>query len=160
MRAHQAWPLAAVIVAGLAGRSTGGEIPAAVKAALAKADSWDLYSLDPEQRKDPPKVAFHDWRVLGKTTVTDADTRQRLLAALEKGARENDGTVAGCFNPRHGIRVKSGDKTIDLVICFECYSAAIYAGDEKTGSFLTTRSPQPELNKVLTAAKVPLPKDR
>jgi len=160
MRRHHVWLSAVVVTLSLTGCSTGGEIPADVKAALEKADSWELYSLDPEQRKDPPKVAFHDWRVLGKTTVQDADARKRLLAALEKGAKENDGTVAGCFNPRHGIRVKSGDKTIDLVICFECYSAAIYTGDEKTGSFLTTRSPQPELNKVLTAAKVPLPKDR
>jgi hypothetical protein len=160
MRTQHAWRTAVVLVLGLAGRSSGAEIPADVRSALAKADSWELYSLDPEQRKDPPKATFHDWRVLGKTTIKDADTRKRLLVALEKGAKDNDGTVAGCFNPRHGIRVKSGDKTIDLVICFECYSAAIYTGDEKTGSFLTTRSPQPALNKVLTDAKVPLAKDR
>src|SRR5437667_296107 len=116
MSDQRAWLLMVVIALGLTGRSTAGEIPAKVKAALKKADSWELYSLDPEQRKEPPKVAFHDWRVLGKTTVTDADTRKRLVAALEKGAKENDGTVAACFNPRHGIRIKSGDNTIDLVI--------------------------------------------
>ena len=160
MRVHRAWLSAVVLALGLAGCSAAAEIPAEVKAALAKADSWELYSLDPEQRKDPPKVAFHDWRVLGKTTVKDADTRTRLLAALEKGAKENDGTVADCFNPRHGIRVKAGDKTIDLVICFECYQTAIYTGEEKTGGYKTARSPQPVLNKVLTDARVPLPKDR
>jgi hypothetical protein len=154
------WLLAAAIVVGLTGRSTGDEIPAEVKAALEKADSWELYSLDPEQRKDPPKVAFHEWRVLGKTTVKDADTRKRLLAALEMGAKTNDGTVADCFNPRHGVRVKSGGKTVDLVICFECYKTVIYTGGEKTGGYKTERSPQTALNKVLTDAKVPLPKDR
>ena len=52
MRMHRAWPSAVVLALGLAGCSTGAEIPADVRAALAKADSWELYSLDPEQRKD------------------------------------------------------------------------------------------------------------
>src|SRR5262249_35300364 len=121
---------------------------------------WELYSLDPSRLTEPPKDGFHGWKVLGKTTVKDADTRKTLLAALEKGAKDNDGKVAGCFNPRHGIRVKAGDKTIDLVICFECFSASVFTGDEKSGSFLTTGSPQPALDKVLTDAKVPLPKGR
>ena len=148
-----------VVVLGLSvGCSNGAEIPADAKAALEKAAEWELYSLDPARQKDPPKDAFHGWKVLGKTTVKDADTRKKLLAALEKGARDNDGTVAACFNPRHGVRVKVWEKTIDLVICFECFSAAVFTGDERTGSFLTTASPQPALDTVLKEAKVPLPK--
>ena len=144
----------------VAGRSAGAEIPRDAKAALEKATEWELYSLDPEHQKDPPKDGFHGWKVLGKTTVKDADTRKALLAALDKGAMDNDGTVARCFDPRHGIRVKDGDKTIDLVICFECYQVKVFTGDKHAGDFLTTRSPQPALDKVLTDAKVPLPKAR
>jgi hypothetical protein len=147
----------AVALAGAAG-SSGAEIPADARAALEKAAEWELYSLDPSRFKDPPKDNFHGWKVLGMTTVKDADTRKALLAALDKGARDNDGTVAACFNPRHGIRVKAGDKTIDLVICFECFSASVFTGAERSGSFLTTASPQPALDRVLTAARVPLPK--
>lgn len=154
----QRW--AAVVVLAAVGRSSAADMPADVKAALEKATEWELYSLHPEQTQEEPKDAFHKWRVLGKTSVKDADTRKTLLAALEKGAKDNDGTEARCFNPRHGIRVKAGDKTIDLVICFECYQTVVFTGDEHTGKFLTMRSPQPALDKVLTDARVPLPKDR
>lgn len=150
----------AVVVLAAVGRSSAAEIPADVKAALEKASEWELYSLHPEQKKDAPKEALHNWRVLGKTTIKDADTRKKLLDALAKGANDHDGTVVDCFNPRHGIRVKAGDKTIDLVICFECYQTEIYTGDQRTGGYQTARSPQPALDKVLTDAKVPLPKDR
>jgi hypothetical protein len=160
MRTRHVAVLAAIALVG-AGRSAGAEIPKDARAALEAAAEWELYSLDPTRLTDPPKDNFHGWKVLGKTAVKDADTRTTLLAALDKGARDNDGTVAACFNPRHGIRVKAGDRTIDLVICFECFSASVYAGEEKSGSFLTTGSPQPAFDKVLAEAKVPLPrKDR
>jgi hypothetical protein len=151
---------AAVIVLAVAARSGAGEIPAETKTALEKAAEWELYSLDPEYLKEPPKDGFHGWKVLGKTTVKDADTRKALLAALEKGAKDNDGVAAKCFDPRHGIRIKAGDQTIDLVICFACYQTKVFAGDKPTGGYLTTNSPQPALDKVLTDAKVPLPKGR
>ena len=149
------------VVLAFVGRSSAGEIPAETKAALEKATEWELSSLDPEYQKDPPKDGFHGWKILGKTIVKDADIRKTLLAALEKGAKENDGSVAKCFDPRHGIRIKDGDKTIDLVICFMCYQTQVFAGDKHTGGYLTTGSPQPALDKVLKDAKVPLPgKDR
>jgi hypothetical protein len=161
MNLQRAWVLVGLVAFGSVGCSSGAQIPADARAALEKADEWELYSLDPTRQTDPPKDAFHGWKVLGKTTVKDADTRKKLLAALEKGAKDNDGIAAACFNPRHGVRVKAEGKTIDLVICFECFSASVYAGDERTASFLTTASPQPALDKVLTDAKVPLPgKDR
>ena len=157
MKQQLAWTAVCVLAVAV-GRSHGDEIPADAKTALEKATEWELYSLDPEHQKDPPKDGFHGWKVLGKTTVKDADTRKTLLAALDKGAKDNDGTVARCFDPRHGIRVKAGDQTIDLVICFECYQVKTFMGDKLGRGFLTTRSPQPALDKVLTDAKVPLPK--
>src|SRR5262249_13241443 len=104
-----------------------------------------------------PKDNFHGWKVLGKTAVKEKADRGKLVEALEKGIKENDGTVAACFNPRHGIRVAKGDKTIDLVICFECFSLEVWKGEERS-SVLTTGSPQKAFDKVLTDAKVPLPK--
>src|SRR5687768_18379585 len=125
MRTRHVALLVAVTLVG-AGRSAGAEIPKDARAALEKAAEWELYSLDPEHQKDPPRDGFHGWKVLGKTTVKDAETRKSLLTALDKGAQDNDGTVARCFDPRHGIRVKDGDKTIDLVICFECYQVKTF----------------------------------
>ena len=64
---------------------------------------------------------------------------------------------AGCFQPRHGIRLVKGDKTVDLAICFECYSTTIYGGeDKKKPYFLVTRSPQPTFDAVLKEAKIKL----
>jgi hypothetical protein len=143
----------------VAGSAPAGEFPADIKTALEKADTWELYSLDPQFHKDPPKEAFHGFGVLGKTTVKDAAARKKMLAAMEKGAKDNGGEVAACFNPRHGIRIKSGDKTLDLVICFECAQVKDFTGDKEGHGYLTTRSPQPTLDKVLTDAKVPLPKN-
>ena len=137
------------------------KLPDKVKEALDKAESFDLYSLDPMRGKGDkvPEGGFQGYKVLGKTTVKDADTRKKLVAALEKGIAQNKGEAAGCFNPRHGIRVTHESNTYDLVICFECFSAEVYDGDKKDGSFLLTISPQPVFNKVLTDAKVPLPKE-
>ena len=132
------------------------KIPDDLRAALEKADQFELLSLSPDEPKEKPKDGFHGWQVLGKTTVQDAETRKRLLAALEKGVADNKGVVARCFNPRHGIRVTHEGKTADFVICFECFQVKAFAGD-KPASFLVTDSPQPAFDQVLKDAKVPLP---
>jgi hypothetical protein len=135
------------------------KLPEAVTAALDKAESIELYSLDPNNPTEKPKDGgFHGWKVLGKTTVTK-DAKERSLKALYKGIADNDGKVAACFIPRHGVRVTHDGKTFDLVICFECLQIQVFEGDKRSG-VLVTRGPQPTLDKILTDAKVPLPKQR
>jgi len=163
MRTHTALVVATVaaLLAGtaLAAPKEENKVPDEVKAILDKADSFELYSLDPNFLKDV-KDGFHGFKVLGKTEVKEADTRKALVAATVKGAAENKGEVARCFEPRHGIRLTRDKKTVDLVICFHCAQVRVYAhGAEKaTGEFLTTNSPQPTFDMVLRDAKVPLPK--
>jgi hypothetical protein len=141
-----------------ASRAWGEEFPADVLAALQKADRFELYSLDPDIPDVKPKNDFHGWKVLGKTLVKDAAARKKLVAALQKGVAENDGVAAGCFNPRHGIRVIGKNKTVELVICFECLQVQVFVGGQARQGFLTTESPQPAFDKILTDAGVPLPK--
>ena len=149
--------LATLFVVGSLGRAEEkNTIPDDVRAVLESADQFELLSLNPDPR-EKPKDGFHGWKVLGRTTVKDADTRKKLVDALQKGVAENDGTVAACFNPRHGIRVTQGGKTADIVICFECFQASAYLGDKATKSFLVTASPQATFDGVLKDAKVPLP---
>jgi len=45
-----------------------------------------------------------------------------------------------------------------VVICFRCSSAEVYVDNTKESHFYLTNSPQPEFDKVLTDANVPLPK--
>lgn len=182
-------PVLALFVLPLIGCTAGAEenaISAQTKAALEKAEQWELYSLDPDRNRSPPPApmppaapkdalavapkpateapaaaeAFHGWHVLGKTTVKDAEVRQKFVAAFLKGVAENEGIAAGCFNPRHGIRMVHDGQTIDLVICFECYQVAEYIGDKRAPGCLITASPQPTFDGVLKDAKVPLPEKR
>lgn len=132
-------------------------IPEDVLTALTSAESFELYSLNPDRLGEKPEDGgFHGWKVLGKTEVK-GEARQSLIAALKKGVSDSDGTVAACFNPRHGIQVTTADgKTFAVVICFECLSMNFYKGDERTGYTLTTQGPQETFNQVLTDADVPL----
>jgi hypothetical protein len=133
------------------------EIPADVKTALDKAETFELYSLDPGPgEKEDVKNGFHAWHVLGKTTIKKADTRKEVIAALAKGVEANKGEAAKCFDPRHGIRVVHDGKTIDLVICFRCLQVQVFHGDKRSDDFLTTASPQETFDKVLKTAGVPL----
>lgn len=142
---------------GLGYLSTGNVVPAAVREALAGAKSLELYSLDPSHQEEVPKDNFHDWKILGKTSIEDAGQRKQLVSALQNGVAESFGAAAACFNPRHGIRALHEGKTVDLVICFECFQVQIYVGDEQD-SVLLTDSPQSVFDKLLSDAGVPLAK--
>jgi hypothetical protein len=137
-------------------RAAGNDLPKDVRAVLDKADRFELLSLDPTRQKEKPKDDFHGWKVLGKTEVKDAAARKNVVAALYKGIADSDGSVAACFNPRHGIRATHDGKTVELVICYECLSMQAFLGETRS-SALTTRSPQKTFDEVLRAAKVPLP---
>jgi hypothetical protein len=133
-------------------------MPPAAVAALEGAQTFELLSLSPEHLSEPPADAFHRWKVLGTTKVTDPAVRTRLISALKQGVAENvDGMVASCFNPRHGLRITANGQTTDFVICFECLQVEMHAGGVKS-SFLTMSSPQPEFDQVLKSAGIPLAK--
>lgn len=147
-----------------AGAAAQGEnkIPDDVRAVLEKPDRVELLSIHPDRLEKPPKDGLHGWKVLGKTELKGADVQKKVFAALETGVKENTGKVAGCFNPRHGIRAVQGKKTVELVICFECFQVQFYVDGKQGRGFLVTDSPQPAFDQVLKDAKVPLapaPKD-
>jgi hypothetical protein len=152
------WTLIALaVVFGTVARAEAGDnqIPPKALAILEKADKLELFSLKPEKGQKP-KNGFRGRKVLGKTLVKKARDRKALVAALKKGVKDSDGSVAGCFNPRHGIRVTHKGKTAEFVICFECLSMMIYVDGKQVKGCLTTGSPEATFDKVLAAAKVPL----
>ncbi len=132
------------------------KIPDELQTILEKADKFELLSLSPEHVQEKPKDGFHGWRVLGKTAVTEADARKNLVAAFKKGVADNKGIAAACFNPRHGIRATHDGKSVDFVICFECYQVQTYVGDKREKGFLIADSPASTFDAVLKEAKVPL----
>jgi len=94
-------------------------------AVLAGADSLVLYRLEPEGAELGPDV-FHGFRIAGRTPVSAA-SRGAVAAVVDRMVRESTGTVARCFEPRHGVSARKGDATVDLVICFECYQMYVYS---------------------------------
>jgi hypothetical protein len=132
------------------------QLPASVQEVLKKADQVELLSLDP----DPKQGAdgdFHNWKVLGRTTVKDREAREKVVAAVVKGVKENTGGAAKCFEPRHGLVATHQGKRVELVICFACSQIHVYENGKRLPTVLTNESASPTLNEVLKKAGVPLP---
>jgi hypothetical protein len=151
--------LAAACAAAIAVPLVRGQVPQPAGSILDKAESFELFSLNPKPVPQDDKGTFHGYKILGSTVIKDAATRKKIKDAFDKGVKEHDGSVAGCFIPRHGIRATHDGKTVDLVICFQCLQVMEYLDGKQGKGFLVSRSPQPVFNAVLEAAKVPLPKD-
>lgn len=135
------------------------KMPLELQTILESAEQFELFSLNPTELPQDaiPQDAFHEWEVLGKTIVKNAETRKKLIVAFKTGVAENEGIAASCFAPRHGIRVTHNGKTADFVICFQCLQVLTYVGNSKATGFLISASPQASFDNVLKEAKVPLP---
>jgi hypothetical protein len=138
------------------GLDVPNRLPDAVRDVLRNADHFELLSLNPEGGPTREEGHFWGWRTLGSAAIESPSTRAEVLTALEQGIAENEGWVAACFDPRHGIRATRGDTSVDLVVCFECAQVYIYWGGKWAGSVLVTGSPESVLDRVLSASGVPL----
>lgn len=140
-------------------------IPAELMTALRQGEKFELLSLDPElaaikeaRTGEEFSNKCRGWIVLGSTLIDDDSIRKRLIGTLDAGAKENRTAAAGCFNPRHAIRVVRQGKVIDFVICFECLQVLVYEGEDKdhTQYFLVSQTPQSVFDDVLKNAGIPL----
>jgi hypothetical protein len=130
------------------------EIPRDANAALDWPARLELFSLEPSE--DMSEQGFHGWKVLGKTDVLNMAQRKPLVAAFRNGVEEHDGSVALCFWPRHAIRLRNGERTMEFVICFECLQVEVFRNGEPAEGFLISESPQQTFDACLKAAGVPL----
>src|SRR5262245_519369 len=153
--------LPVALVIGISAQVAGQEnkIPDQASAILKNASQFELLSIGHGPSMKNPTEDFHGWPVIGKTTIKDSNTRNRLVAALEKGVEENKGDIMKCFNPRHGIRATHDGKSADFVICFECFQVMVYVAGEKGQRFLITDSPASVFNQTLQQANVPLARE-
>src|SRR5262245_41622341 len=83
-------------------------------ATKASSDPVTLYSLSAvhfNPGKAPKNVeTFHGWEILDKVQVVDPAKCDEIRTALKDAMADNDGSVADCFWPRHGIRmVENGE---------------------------------------------------
>ena len=137
------------------GLDAPNRLPDAIATVLARADRFELFSLDPLDEPASEPGHFWGWRVLGSVVVTSAE-RDELVPALVRGIAENGGWVAACFDQRHGIRASCGESSVELVVCFECSQVNFYKDGKQFGSVLVTSSLEPVFDRVLASAAVPL----
>jgi hypothetical protein len=138
------------------------KLSAKVRRTLDKADSFDLYSLEPEVTPEQAKgEKLHDWPMLGKTTVSDPQKKKELFERLDAAIAEPGKGGAKCFQPRHAIRVDYHGDLVELLICFECGWVYVYVnGEQQHPHEEVDRAVQPAFDDVLRDAGVPLAKKR
>lgn len=98
---------------------------------------------------------FRGYPVLGLVEITDSDERKHLIAALKEGVAPNV-QVPECFWPRHGLRVVENGRTVDYLICFQCYSFQEFVGDKKVRYEGISRDVRPAFDGPLQRAAVPI----
>jgi hypothetical protein len=154
-------PLAGLLLGlGIVWGHSGDEhdkLPAAASRLLDEADAIELISLDPRERPARPGESFHGWKVLGRAAIGDGAEGRAIIAALKRaiGSAEE---VAGCFEPRHGLRATKGGQSLDLVICFSCrWIESHFQGT--SSSVRIADSPKSAFNKALREAGIKLAQD-
>lgn len=132
----------------------GDELAQEYRDILFGASSLELIALDPdwptkESVLDP--TTLHGYGVRGRATISDRALRLDLLTALGDGARENNGMVAACFNPRHAIVAELEGQTCELIICFECLTFQVWDGTERVETVDLSETPAKRFNEIYTA---------
>ncbi len=108
--------------------------------------------------KAPPNAEqFHEYPVLGKLEITEAEQRKAIMTAIERGIwTAKYGRGGGCFWPRHGIRIERDGELLDYVICFQCHNLEVYSGSVQDHGAATTENAKGLLNRLLVDAGIPL----
>jgi hypothetical protein len=130
------------------------KLPDDVTQALRAQDKVVLYSLEPCGAITARDEKLHDFKILGHTELAP---KQAVIATgeFETAVSGWDGSLAYCFDPRHAIRVTSGNHTYDLLLCYRCHQLYLYKDDKFVVGLGATGSPK-ILNELLRAARVPL----
>lgn len=116
-------------------------LPADTRKVFENATTWTLFSLEPEpQKHEKSREQFHDFDILGETAIADKATRSCLQQALYGAIANYSGDGASCFNPHHGLRATYKNRTVDLILCFDCGTSYFYIGDKRYDAFVATNS--------------------
>lgn len=119
---------------------------------LKNANVGILYSLEPSNSES----GFHNFKVLGSITVTSTEAKVVITEFLRAIESYNNGPVAGCFNPRHGLRLEVNGLNYDFLLCYQC--AQMLAIDSKGNEawFELGREKNSILDELLKKRKIPL----
>jgi hypothetical protein len=118
---------------------------------VAEADRLIVYSLFPDTAGGGEGCdRLHDYPILRQVDVVDSRITD-VYSSLRVGEEEEVLGRRRCFIPRHGVRAIRDDIALDLVICFQCASMAVYESSESESVVWADigESPQALLNELL-----------
>lgn len=102
----------------------------AVQPALFGYNAGEDIGLIPDPGHDLSKGYFHSYKIIGQVDLTGTDRGEELTAYLEEEASLPQGLIAGCFEPRHALRVVRDGQASDYLICFACKQFDWYEGND------------------------------
>lgn len=157
MRPNWLWViLIALIGLGLSGCKRTA-LPEELSQALREGTEFELISIEPKDNQEIDSPNRIDGNlILGRTAVTDKETRDALVHAIEESAIPMDGSVACLIKPRHVVRVKHNGEVYDFIICFQCKIMQLWKRGKFDSEFVFDRKHKDLFNKVLTDANVKL----
>lgn len=132
-------------------------LPGELSKALREGTEFELISIEPKdnQKIDSPNRIDGNL-ILGRTSVTNKETRDALVRAIEESAVPMDGSVACLIKPRHVVRVRHKGEVYDFIICFQCKITQLWKGGKFDSEFVFDRKHKELFNKILTDAGVKL----
>jgi hypothetical protein len=133
-------------------------LPEELSQALREGTEFELISIEPKDNQEIDSPNRIDGNlILGRTAVTDKETRDALVSAIEESAAPTGEEVAAClFLPRHVVRLEHKGEVYDFIICFQCVGLKVKKGGQSAASFMFDRKHKDLFNKVLTDANVKL----
>lgn len=136
--------------------AVNNQIPEAAERALRESPQVVLVSIDPTFAGELlGGRKFHGYRYLGETSLSSPEKRQQVVQTLRQDVSRWNGVHGLCFLPRHALRATSNGTTYDFLVCYECWTLVVYAGDGSLATIGITGSDR-LFNEVLRAAKVAL----
>lgn len=107
------------------------DIHPSLMAVLVAPQAMEIFALHPypeDVDDEMPELAelpvFDDYPVLGQAAITSAEDQRALIDLICEGIYGGSDMAEECFFPRHGVRIKGADRTVDLIICYECLQIA------------------------------------
>ncbi|MEY2488331.1 MAG: hypothetical protein QOC70_273 [Verrucomicrobiota bacterium] len=129
--------------------AVSNSIPEMAMRALEYTPQITLYALNPTP--DAGDVAnpgvLHRFRIIGQTTLSSTEVRQRLVRTLQQDISRSEEGYDMCFFPRHAISARNEDTSYDFLICFECKRVEIFANKMRiaTTGFVASEEPYDEI---------------
>lgn len=130
-----------------------GAIPPELQAVLLEADRFEVLLIACERDPAPgeERLRTNRYPIVGRVELPVGAERAKLLSRLYQGIAEGDqNSRAGCFEPHHAIRATRGERTVDLVICFQCVALEVWdLADEHFARAQISGAARPELERLL-----------